>query len=65
MLDGVLDFLPSPVDVGQVEGHDFHDTSVHLVRHTTTTEPFSALAFKIMTNPMLVVLSSSAFIAAS
>jgi elongation factor G len=51
MLDGVLDFLPSPVDVGQVEGHDFHDTSIHLVRHTTTTEPFSALAFKIMTDP--------------
>ncbi|HCR48318.1 MAG TPA: elongation factor G [Bacteroidetes bacterium] len=53
VLDGVLDFLPSPVDVEEVKGHALREPDVELIRKTTVSEPFSALAFKIMTDPFV------------
>ena len=50
LLDAVLAFLPSPLDVPAVEGIDPRDESV-VLRHANDEEPFSALAFKIMTDP--------------
>jgi elongation factor G len=51
LLDGVIDFLPSPVDIPPVKGHlPLHDDT-HVERCASDTEPFSALAFKIMTDP--------------
>ena len=53
MLDAVVRYLPSPLDVESIVGTDMHDTSVEVVRHPENKEPFSALAFKIMTDPHL------------
>jgi elongation factor G len=51
LLDGVIDFLPSPLDIPPVQGHlPLHDDT-HVERCASDTEPFSALAFKIMTDP--------------
>jgi elongation factor G len=51
LLDGVIDFLPSPVDIPPVTGHlPLHDET-HVERCASDAEPFSALAFKIMTDP--------------
>ena len=50
LLDGVLDFLPSPLDIPPVTGVD-PSTEKELLRHASDSEPFSALAFKIMTDP--------------
>ncbi len=51
LLDGVIDFLPSPVDIPPVRGHlPLHDET-HVERCASDAEPFSALAFKIMTDP--------------
>ncbi|MBQ1764006.1 MAG: elongation factor G [Aquincola sp.] len=50
MLDAVIDYLPSPVDVPAILGHNEDDDSP-AERHPTDDEPFSALAFKIMTDP--------------
>ncbi len=51
LLDGVIDFLPSPVDIPPVQGHlPLHDET-HVQRCASDAEPFSALAFKIMTDP--------------
>jgi elongation factor G len=51
LLDGVIDFLPSPVDIPPVQGHlPLHDDT-HVERCASDAEPFSALAFKIMTDP--------------
>lgn len=52
MLDAVVEFLPSPVDVGEISGID-PDTDEEIVRHPSDDEPFSALAFKIMTDPFV------------
>ena len=49
MLDAVIDYLPSPVDIPAVKGHDEKDNVVE--RKATDEAPFSALAFKIMTDP--------------
>jgi elongation factor G len=49
LLDAVLDYLPSPIDVPAVVGHDENDQP--LERHPNEKEPFAALAFKIMTDP--------------
>ncbi|RKP56749.1 elongation factor G, partial [Pararobbsia silviterrae] len=49
MLDAVIDYLPSPVDVPSIKGHDEDDNEAE--RHPSDDEPFSALAFKIMTDP--------------
>ena len=51
LLDAVIDFLPSPIDIGEVTGTDPKDSDLELVRKPNIDEPFSALAFKIMTDP--------------
>jgi elongation factor G len=51
MLDAVIEYLPSPVDVPAIAGHDEDDKPIE--RHPTDDEPFSALAFKIMTDPFV------------
>ncbi len=51
MLDAVIDYLPSPLDVPAIKGHDLHDREIE--RHPSDTDPFSALAFKIMTDPFV------------
>ncbi|AJY67610.1 elongation factor G [Burkholderia glumae] len=53
MLDAVIDYLPSPVDVPAILGHDFQDPEKQAERHPSDDEPFSALAFKIMTDPFV------------
>jgi len=51
MLDAVVDYLPSPLDIPPVHGTDVDDKSIILTRHASDDEPFSALVFKIMTDP--------------
>ena len=51
MLDAVIDYLPSPLDVPAVEGHDVRDEEKIVKREPKSTEPFAALAFKVMTHP--------------
>ncbi|WP_276782267.1 elongation factor G [Actinomyces gerencseriae] len=51
MLDAVLDYLPSPLDVPDVEGHKPGDEEETLTRAADENEPFSALAFKVATHP--------------
>jgi len=51
MLDAVVDYLPSPLDVPAIQGHDVKDADVVIERHPDATEPFSALAFKIAAHP--------------
>ena len=51
MLDAVLDYLPSPLDVPDVEGHKPGDEEKTLTRAADENEPFSALAFKVATHP--------------
>ncbi|HQY19762.1 MAG TPA: elongation factor G [Ignavibacteria bacterium] len=52
LLDRVVDLLPSPLDVGNVEGHHLH-TDDHIEREVKDDEKFTALAFKIMTDPFV------------
>ena len=52
MLDAVIDFLPSPLDVPPVVGRDPR-TGEEIVRHTDPNEPFTALAFKIAADPFV------------
>ncbi|AEM48790.1 translation elongation factor G [Acidithiobacillus ferrivorans SS3] len=51
-LDAVLDYLPSPVDIKPVEG-THPDSGAEIVRSADDSEPFSALAFKIATDPFV------------
>jgi elongation factor G len=51
MLDAVVDYLPSPLDIPAVKGMDIDDKDKILIRHASDDEPFSALIFKIMTDP--------------
>ena len=51
MLDAVVDYLPSPLDVASVEGGDPRDEEKRLTRKPDVNEPFAALAFKVMTHP--------------
>jgi elongation factor G len=53
MLDAVTRYLPSPLDVEAIEGTDMNDPEVSIKRLPKNEEPFSALAFKIMTDPHL------------
>ena len=53
LLDAVVDFLPSPADVAAVKGVDMDDDSKEIVRKCEDSEPFSGLAFKIMTDPFV------------
>ena len=50
MLDAVVDYLPSPLDVPPVEGTAVGDPTQTLIRQASDTEPFAALVFKIMTD---------------
>jgi len=51
LLDGVIDFLPSPVDIPAIQGHLPHKDETFATREASDDAPFSALAFKIMTDP--------------
>jgi len=51
MLDAVVDFMPSPVDVPAIAGHVDEENQAE--RHATDDEPFAALAFKIATDPFV------------
>lgn len=51
MLDAVIDYLPTPLDVAAVSGHDVKDAEVVVERHPDASEPFSALAFKVASHP--------------
>jgi elongation factor G len=51
MLDAVIDYLPSPLDIPAIAGHDERDNPIE--RHPSDDEPFAALAFKIMTDPFV------------
>ncbi len=51
LLDAVIDFMPSPRDIGSVKGLDPYDSDIELTRDVDADSPFSALAFKIMTDP--------------
>ena len=50
MIDAVVDYLPSPLDVPAIKG-TLPDTDEEVERHADDSEPFSALAFKVMTDP--------------
>jgi elongation factor G len=52
LLDAVVDFLPSPLDIPAIKGTN-PDTGAEVLRHAKDDEPFSALAFKIMTDPFV------------
>jgi elongation factor G len=51
MLDAVIDYLPSPLDVPAIEAHDARDEEKVVLRHSSSTEPFTALAFKVAVHP--------------
>jgi elongation factor G len=53
MLDAIVDFLPSPVDIPSIKGHAVGDEETVIERHADTSEPFAALAFKIMSDQHL------------
>ena len=53
LLDAVVDYLPSPTDIGQVTGTDVDDEEKVLVRKCNASEPFSGLAFKIANDPFV------------
>jgi len=53
MLDAVCDFLPSPSDLPAIEGFDVNDETKRVQRFAKDEEPFSALAFKIATDPFV------------
>ena len=55
LLDAVIDYLPSPIDVEAIKGIDLDGNPIE--RHPKDSEPFSALAFKIMTDPFVGRLS--------
>ena len=51
LLDAILEFMPSPTDIPPIDGTDLDGNEV--VRHSSDDEPFSALVFKIMTDPFV------------
>ncbi|MBT0666642.1 elongation factor G [Geobacter pelophilus] len=52
LLDSVVDYLPSPLDIPAIKGIDA-DTEAEIERNASDSEPFAALAFKIMTDPFV------------
>ena len=52
LLDGVIDYLPSPLDIESIKG-TVPGTGEEILRHADDSEPFSALAFKVMTDPFV------------
>nr|WP_298147451.1 elongation factor G [uncultured Pseudomonas sp.] len=57
VLDAVIDYLPAPVDIPAIKGSDVDDETVEMERHASDDEPFSALAFKIATDPFVGTLT--------
>jgi elongation factor G len=53
LLDAVVDYLPSPLDVPPIQGTDVDDKEKVIVRRADDSEPFAALVFKIMTDPFV------------
>ncbi len=53
VLDGVVDYLPSPLDIPPIPGIDPNNDDAPIERHASDAEPFSALAFKIATDPFV------------
>ncbi len=53
LLDGVIDYLPSPLDIPPIQGHLPHHDETHETREPRDDGPFSALAFKIVTDPFV------------
>ncbi len=51
LLDAIVDYLPSPVDIPSIKGTDLNGNEVE--RHPNDSQPFSALAFKVMTDPFV------------
>jgi elongation factor G len=51
MLDAVLAYLPSPIDVPPMVGHDVKDETIEITRKPSVDEPFSALAYKVAVHP--------------
>jgi elongation factor G len=51
MLDAVISYLPSPLDVPPMVGHDVRDEEKEIIRKPDASEPFSALAFKVASHP--------------
>ncbi len=51
MLDAVIDYLPTPLDVEAVVGHDVRDPEKEVIREANINQPFAALAFKVVSHP--------------
>lgn len=51
LLDAVVNYLPSPIDVGAIVGHDVNDEEKTITRNPSPKEPFAALAFKLINDP--------------
>ncbi len=56
VLDAVVDYLPSPLDIPAVKGHH-PDTGAEIMRHADDSEPFTALAFKLQNDPFVGALT--------
>jgi elongation factor G len=57
LFDNVVEYMPSPIDIGGVKGTDIKNDEIELTRDVSDTAPFAALAFKIMTDPFVGRLS--------
>lgn len=53
LLDAIVKYMPAPTDKGVIKGTDVKDESIELTREISDDAPFSALAFKIMTDPFV------------
>ncbi len=53
LLDGILEYMPAPTDIPSIKGHLPGDEENIVERHSSDSEPFSALAFKIMNDPFV------------
>ncbi len=53
LLDAIVDYMPSPIDVGAVVGMDIDDVEKSHTRNPSSNEPFSALAFKLINDPFV------------
>ncbi len=53
LLDAIIEYMPSPVDIPAIKGTDPDDPEKEMERHPSDDEPFSALAFKIMVDPFV------------
>ncbi len=53
MLDGICEYMPSPLDIESIRGTDPEDSEKEILRHASDDEPFSALAFKIAADPFV------------